>query len=64
MDMIKISSYLTNQNPVALFPILDDASVKLALFQPSTVVLTGTKQRKKISITRWTETRKTCLLIS
>jgi hypothetical protein len=39
MDMIKISSCLTNQHPVALFPILDDASVKLTLFQPSTVVL-------------------------
>jgi hypothetical protein len=38
MDVIKISFYSTNQNPVALYHILDDPSVKLTLFQPPTVV--------------------------
>jgi hypothetical protein len=39
MDVIKISFYSTNQNPVALYHILDDPSVKLTLFQPPTVVV-------------------------
>jgi hypothetical protein len=38
MDVIKISFCSTNQNPVGLDHILDDASVKLTLFQPPTVV--------------------------
>jgi hypothetical protein len=38
MDVMKISFYSTNQNPVALYHILDDPSVKLTLFQPPTVV--------------------------
>jgi hypothetical protein len=41
MDIIKISFCSTNQNPVALYHILDGPSVKLTLFQPPTVV-TGT----------------------
>jgi hypothetical protein len=38
MDVIKISFCPTNQSSVALYHILDDASVKLTLFQPPTVV--------------------------
>jgi hypothetical protein len=38
MDIIKISFYRTNQNPVALYFVPDDASVKLTLFQAPTVV--------------------------
>jgi hypothetical protein len=38
MDMTKISFCITNQNPVVLYHILDDASVKLTLFQSPTVV--------------------------
>jgi hypothetical protein len=38
MDVIEISFYSTNQNPVALYHILDDPSVKLTLFQHPTVV--------------------------
>jgi hypothetical protein len=38
MDVIKISFCSTNQNPVALYHILDGPSVKLTLFQPPTVV--------------------------
>jgi hypothetical protein len=39
MDVIKISFCLTNQNPVALYHILDGPSVKLTLFQHPTVVI-------------------------
>jgi hypothetical protein len=48
MDVIKISFYSTNQNPVALYHILDDPSVKLTLFQPPTVVDTN-----GASVPRW-----------
>jgi hypothetical protein len=39
MDVNKISFCPTNQSSVALYHILDDASVKLTLFQPPTVVI-------------------------
>jgi hypothetical protein len=51
MDVIKISFYSTNQNPVALYHILDEPSVKLTLFQPPTVVMIGRRATLLLIIT-------------